>query len=72
MSNDYKWKCIGQRHAKLKAFTLNFFFIIISKSGKPVMFKIQCALEVFDKGNQQIKLKVLSKIKNVENVYCST
>lgn len=37
-----------------------------------MMFKIQCALEVFDKQNQQIKLKVLSKIKNVENVCCST
>lgn len=36
------------------------------------MFKIQYALEVFDKRNRQMKLEVLTKIKNVENAYCRT
>lgn len=36
------------------------------------MFKIQYALEIFDKSNRQMKLEVLSKIKNVENAYCRT
>lgn len=36
------------------------------------MFNIQYALEVFDKRNRQMKLEVLTKIKNVENAYCRT
>lgn len=36
-----------------------FCLIMTSKSGKPVVFKIWCALEIFDKRNWQMKLKVL-------------
>jgi len=54
MSNDYKCKCIDQMHAEVEIFTLNVLF--------------DCTLEIFNKRNQQMKLKVLNKIKNVENV----
>lgn len=44
------------RNAKLGTLTLDILFDYDFKKGKQVVFKIQCALEILDKRNQQMKL----------------
>lgn len=44
------------RNAKLGTLTLDILFDYDFKKGKKVVFKIQCALEILDKRNQQMKL----------------